>query len=269
MTHHPLSLQSYQSEAQRTDRTRKTRGQEFLLLGLFGEVGTLMDEVKKKQRDTQSYVGYENSVIEELGDVLWYLSNLANRAKLGLGAIAKYAMGEGPAPLAGQDVSLNFSQIQSQQHLPFNEPTPAFERTLMQLVSAIGDLAKSESSRALDAPALGVGLSHVFSRLVQAANEAGVTLEQAAKKNLEKIVDRWPTDMRPKPHALFDEKCEIEERLPRQMKIDIYERIITHRKQNEKHYVLQRSNGILIGDRVTDNILEPDDYRFHDVFHYA
>ena len=24
-----------------------------------------------------------------------------------------------------------------------------------------------------------------------------------------------------------------------------------------------------MGDRLTDNILEPDDYRFHDVFHYA
>jgi hypothetical protein len=32
---------------------------------------------------------------------------------------------------------------------------------------------------------------------------------------------------------------------------------------------LQRSSGIFIGDRVTDNIIEPDDYRFHDVFHYA
>jgi MazG C-terminal domain len=34
-------------------------------------------------------------------------------------------------------------------------------------------------------------------------------------------------------------------------------------------YVFQQCNGINIGDRLTDNALEPDDYRFHDVFHYA
>ena len=34
-------------------------------------------------------------------------------------------------------------------------------------------------------------------------------------------------------------------------------------------YVFQQCNGVNIGDRLTDNALEPDDYRFHDVFHYA
>jgi hypothetical protein len=34
-------------------------------------------------------------------------------------------------------------------------------------------------------------------------------------------------------------------------------------------YVFQRCNGINIGDRLTDNAMRPDDYRFHDVFHYA
>ena len=38
---------------------------------------------------------------------------------------------------------------------------------------------------------------------------------------------------------------------------------------SERRYVIQRCNGILIGDRLTDNIMTPDDYRFHDVFHYA
>ena len=33
--------------------------------------------------------------------------------------------------------------------------------------------------------------------------------------------------------------------------------------------IFQRCNGINIGDRLTDNAMNPDDYRFHDVFHYA
>ena len=41
------------------------------------------------------------------------------------------------------------------------------------------------------------------------------------------------------------------------------------RDVGNKLYVYQRCNGLNIGDRLTDNIMTPDDYRFHDVFHYA
>ena len=34
-------------------------GLRFPLLGLFGEVGSLLSALKKKQRDQASYVGYE------------------------------------------------------------------------------------------------------------------------------------------------------------------------------------------------------------------
>jgi hypothetical protein len=47
--------------------------------------------------------------------------------------------------------------------------------------------------------------------------------------------------------------------------IDIFERT----GGNDRRYVVQRCNGIFIGDRLTDNIMKPDDYRFHDAFHYA
>lgn len=33
--------------------------------------------------------------------------------------------------------------------------------------------------------------------------------------------------------------------------------------------MVQRCNGLNIGDRLTDNIMRADDYRFHDVFHYS
>src|SRR5262249_7137677 len=34
-------------------------------------------------------------------------------------------------------------------------------------------------------------------------------------------------------------------------------------------YVIQTCNGVIVGDRLTDNKAEADDYRFHDVFHVA
>jgi NTP pyrophosphatase (non-canonical NTP hydrolase) len=238
----PLSLQSYQTEARRTDRTRESKGREFLLLGLFGESGTLMDEVKKKQRDTRSYVGYERSVVEELGDVLWYLSNIADRGGLSLSAIARHAMQLSFSSFNDAGSTLNFSAIQPQQHLPLNTPTPAFEGTLMRLVSGIGNLAGAQSTGQLNAQTLGPGLSEIFSALVQASNEAGVTLEEAATQNLKKTFDRWPTD--PKPRSLFDNEYSLEGRLPRKMTVDVYEQILNQGTPNQKEYVLQRSKGI-------------------------
>ncbi|MFX5743284.1 pyrophosphatase, partial [Acinetobacter baumannii] len=46
--------------------------------------------------------------------------------------------------------------------------------------------------------------------------------------------------------------------------IDVYERTV-----RGQVFVYQRSGGVFVGDRLTDNAAEPDDYRFHDVFHYA
>ena len=41
------------------------------------------------------------------------------------------------------------------------------------------------------------------------------------------------------------------------------------RKANGRLYVHQQINGVNIGDRLTDNAMTADDYRYHDAFHYA
>jgi NTP pyrophosphatase (non-canonical NTP hydrolase) len=64
-----MTLDDYQVAARTTDRAAD-KALAFPLLGLFGEVGTLLSVVKKKQRDAASYIGYAPHVIEELGDVL-------------------------------------------------------------------------------------------------------------------------------------------------------------------------------------------------------
>jgi NTP pyrophosphatase (non-canonical NTP hydrolase) len=239
-----LTLQVYQSQAAKADRTRSTKPLSFLLLGLFGEAGTLMDEVKKKQRDARSYVGYERSVVEELGDVLWYLTNIANRERLALSSIARRACQDGVESLSSPGEQLTFSSLQAQQHLPLNAPTPEFERTLMRLVSYVGALANAHNSGDMENAALGAHLSDIFATLVQAANEAGVTLAEAADKNLTKIFDRWPT--KKEYPRLFDDGYPPEEQLPRSLVVDVYERVVNSGHPTEKQYVLQRSKGILL-----------------------
>ena len=78
----PLGLDEFQRFAVETDRSglKGERRLQFLLLGLFGEVGSLLSELKKKQRDRNSYFAYERSAQEETGDVLWYLAQVATEA---------------------------------------------------------------------------------------------------------------------------------------------------------------------------------------------
>jgi hypothetical protein len=77
-----------------------------------------------------------------------------------------------------------------------------------------------------------------------------------------KTQSRWPTERIYSP--LFDIDDDEEERLPRIITMDVLER-----KNGSKAYVRLKCNGINIGDRLTDNRADQDDYRFHDVFHLA
>lgn len=98
--------------------------------------------------------------------------------------------------------------------------------------------------------------------LISAANDAEVSLDKAAKLNMAKVLDRWPIERKWSMH--FDEEFDEDEQLPRQITLTFKEKEI-----NGKQYVLQQCRGINIGDRLTDNRTEKDDYRFHDVFHLA
>ena len=258
-----LTLNDYQAEALKADRSPGT-SLAFPLLGLFGEAGTLLSVVKKKQRDAASYLGYAPHVIEELGDVLWYLAILAHRGGIKLSDIGNN-LGRGLADWnKAANSDMLFSALQAAGTGQQQAPTPKFESTLLDLAAEIGIVLSDYQAGRLTAnqDALKGRLVAVLRMLVKASEEAGVTLDAAAKENLHKIFDRWPTD--PVYPPAFDESDKAFEQLPRDLTIDVFEREV-----GGKLYVFQQCNGINTGDRLTDNAVEPDDYRFHDVFHYA
>jgi len=260
----PLTVAGYAAQALMTDQRSDRGSLTFPLLGLFGETGSLLSEVKKKQRDRTSYVGYAGAVVEELGDVLWYLTIVAARGGLSLSDIAA-SLGRGNPdwPLAA-DATLSLASLQPEIMPRSSQPSAAFEKTLLRLAGDVGLLVSDhEAGRLTDnQSALAGRLIAIMRTLVQAANEAGVTLEAAAVKNLAKIFDRWPQKrIYPEP---LDAMAESEEQLPRDLYVEVFERDVRGRT-----YVFQRCNGINIGDRLTDNAMAADDYRFHDVFHYA
>jgi NTP pyrophosphatase (non-canonical NTP hydrolase) len=255
-----LGLNEYQVRSVDTDRLAG-KGITLPALGLVGEIGSLLSEVKKKQRDTAAYVSYESAVREEFGDTLWYLAAVARIAGVSLASLFSDSFNR----ISSVDNDVTFSALQPQHVLKLNTPAAQFERTLLSLAAAAGSLAGGivEGVYDADKQAITSQLRRIFDLLIAASDEAGVTLESAALMNLEKAADRWPRER--KYPALFDNAFPEEEQLPRFLTIEIYER----KAANGKLYVLQRCNDIFIGDRLTDNIMLPDDYRFHDAFHYA
>src|SRR5262245_4696674 len=227
------------------------------LLGLVGEVGSLVSALKKKRRDTDGFLGYHDAVLEELGDVLWYVSAVARRGGASLTDAVAHAI---HATEATAEVTLGELTPSSQDG--FDER--AFERALLELAGEAGDLAKRFVGAAYrdNVDALRGDLVKFLRPLGLAAAAAEVSLDEAGQRNIDKTQDRWPAERRFPP--LFDNGLHSDEQLPRLLRIEIYEREV-----NGKKFVFQKSGGILLGDRLTDNHLPEDDYRFHDVFHLA
>jgi hypothetical protein len=58
------------------------------MLGLAGETGQLLSEYKKHLRDGETHRLFKERVSEELGDLLWYIANVASKFELTLDEIA-------------------------------------------------------------------------------------------------------------------------------------------------------------------------------------
>lgn len=264
----PVELDAYQEFTRLTDK-RPAAGVEglgFVLLGLFGEVGSLLSEIKKKQRDEDAYHAYRDSVVEELGDVLWYLANAAMRAGLALSSIAAKV----PAHLIdwdyrGQSGPKSFADLQA-LHKPFLGPllTESVERRMIALAGKAGMLLEHYSSGriSLNRDLLASDFTEVFRALLIAADAADASLEIAARRNMDKVVGRYPIER--VWGAAFDDGFPPHEQFPRRMEIEFVEMEVDGRL-----VVTQTMNGAKVGNDLTDNRSESDDYRFHDVFHYA
>jgi len=74
-----MDVNEYQARASDTAQFDKGNDEaiSISLLGLSGEVGELLTEYKKRIRDGDSYKIFREKLVEELGDILWYLSSIA------------------------------------------------------------------------------------------------------------------------------------------------------------------------------------------------
>lgn len=73
-----MTLEEYQKEIQKYAKYPKGVGIAYLVLGLNGEAGEVAEVIKKAIRDDGSSLtkGKAFSLMLEVGDVLWYLTQL-------------------------------------------------------------------------------------------------------------------------------------------------------------------------------------------------
>ena len=85
-----MDFKDYQERAAATDRNPAVDQKGILipLLGLAGEAGELLTEYKKHIRDGDSHLQFRDRFAEELGDLLWYMANIATKFGLSLEEVA-------------------------------------------------------------------------------------------------------------------------------------------------------------------------------------
>jgi NTP pyrophosphatase (non-canonical NTP hydrolase) len=224
-----------------------------VLMGLFGEVGSIMAVTKKVHREGTAYVEAQRAVEEEFGDVLWYFTALCRRIDLPASEV-----------LVSASVA-NEQECSDTGHGRLVGPRLArgapgdwtlLKDSLLRLGSAAAALLETTQRDARAEELVDSFAAHY----VRALAAIGVPFLQIVHANLTKACGRF---LDPDFAALptFDGDCPEDERLPSKFEIRVARRA-SGASQLEW-------NGVFIGDPLTDNILDRDGYRYHDVFHLA
>ena len=233
------TLKAYASEIADTD-VLSPHELNPILQGLFGEVGGIMSTAKKLVRERSAYPGYRRAAEEEFGDALWYLAALCRRLNLPLDRLF--------------DSILDPQDAKSALSVPVPQPPSqaSIDRMLFRLGNSAAALLVESPSR--------TDVEAFASAFVLALRETNLSLATVAQSNLAKARGAFiAPDVSSLPD--FDAQFPKEEQLPRTFQIRVSQRNST------KSYL--QWNEVFIGDPLTDNIQDADNYRFHDVFHFA
>ncbi len=240
-----MTLNEYQEKAFATAKINwnSPRGRNVPIFGAVGELGSLVSELKKTLRDGPAYTEGRDNLAEEFGDLLWYLAAVASHLGFRLQA------------LTGKLPKVRKSRT------PF-EHIYTLVGALAELVSVLTRTGLEPRQR--DAALAKRALGSAVRATLNAARHERLDLDQVLANNLRKVRGMFgPDTIRPAPR--FDAKYPEYERLPRKIAVQFLER----KSGKDRVEVVLRVNDLNIGDRLTDNAVKDDGYRFHDAFHLA
>ena len=241
-----MNLIEYQKQAFATAHIdwRDATKRHIPAFGAIGELGSLVSELKKSLRDGKAYTEGETNLVEEFGDVLWYLSALSSHHGFELAdLVAKTA----PVKIAKGPFGHIYAMV----------------RTISLLTEGLESFPASPSTS--QKSKLGKSIGASGRATLQALKAHKLSLSPVLSANLTKVKSMFGPNT-PGPARCFDgPKYPGFERLPRKLHIQFLER----KRGNGRVEVILRVNDINIGDRLTDNAAVDDGYRYHDAFHLA
>src|SRR5947209_17483525 len=260
------------------------------ILGLAGEIGSLLTELKKRVRKPHRATDRGNALIkEELGDIIWYSAAIARQAKLDFGRdvllanLAKTQMGSGSyapgAPInemrrkrrdkpsiksvatfgsyqINSSKSARFSLHQYDVLIPYLARIWKNSGGLLAVVR-VGPARFTSFERQKVAEAIGDVVWYVagFPSLFR------LNLDEVAEANALKAQSLFMPLKDRRPTPLHDDLDKPLERFPRRLSIDFL--------SAPDGSSVMLINGMQLGDPLKDNSAEIDGYRFHDCVHLA
>lgn len=282
-----MQFSEYQKEAQSTDRIKTNESdQDYLtypLFGLTGESGNLLGMHKKYLRDGKDSLPKDwlVSVTEELGDILWYTTDLASRLELSIEKIVQ----ENIQRIYSSKPDLNdnnkelhtFVEFAQYQELAFRtKENDDLSEYLMRLIGEVGSLIyyhnkftkKKEIPKEEYLSKCKELIGNIFWYLATISKMLNINFEKLPERNLQKVKEMWSEQYA--VSSLLDDNYDDDEQFPRKFTIHFSSKNLTNsEKLNQGAYVKISINDIFIGDRLTDNAYDDDGYRFHDILHFG
>lgn len=247
-----VSLASYARHVAQTNKLTDN-ALDYALLGIFGEVGSLMGAGKKRAREGSAYTWFEKDACEEFGDTLWYFALVCNLESISIETLFRNAVqGDTYASsvVSTGEVGAPVAVVSSRA------TEPSFVDSMVRLGQAASALFEIRA-QAVDVRG---ALASFLEAYLDALQASQLSLSAVIQGNMAKSGSRFlPSD----PITLPDFDCAFhpDERLPDEFAIEIA-------KRPDGRAVL-KCNGVFIGDPLSDNIGVEDAYRYHDVFHLA
>lgn len=197
-------LRQYELSIEKTDRFSRDQITP-ILMGLYGEVGSIMATSKKYHRENKAYAGYRAAVEEEFGDAFWYFSALCRRLSINIENVFENTCN---APQSEDSVS---GTCKIKSSVP-----KELDVVLIDLGCAVAQLLKEEknSEAFLNNVSIFAGL------YCNALELTGLGFCKVVEGNLAKTLGRFTT---PDPRRLedFDASYPDDEQLPRYFEIHI------------------------------------------------
>lgn len=223
-----------------------------IILGLYGETGSLMSAIKKLKREQNTYMYFNEIVKEELGDILWYFSMLCGYLDCNIEKVFSECYSKTDL----SNVILTTNSIHPVAFSSSSKSIGNLDKALFGLAKAASKFFEEKECQKINQE----DLSHFAFAYLECVRESKIPLLEIAQKNLDKTYDRF-IRLENQKLPRFDKDFPVYERIPEEFSIKII--------QLSNGKTRMSWNDVFIGDPLSDNISNSDGYRYHDVFHFG